>query len=174
MAYLQGCLNDQNTEGLLTHFLLDNACSYSFKSVRGIDPSLDNEYAMNILHPSSSNIATAKSCSVPEVVIVVNTQNLDKNLITSRRSSYQKILELEKRGVQVVERDINLPLDLIFSAAVCLVWYEARNIVDKKEVLNMSAIPAFIENIATKILMSLSFAFSGCILVMSSGGFCVD
>ncbi|PKU86671.1 hypothetical protein MA16_Dca014313 [Dendrobium catenatum] len=166
MAYLQGCLTDQNTEGLLTQFPLNKACNNSCESTCTIEPSHDNDNYMNMLHLPSSNLTTAKASSVPEVVIIVNTQNIDKNMIISRRSSYQKILELEKRGVQVVERDINLPLDVIFSAAVCLVWYEARNIVDKTQaVVNMSTVLAFVENIATKILMSLSSSFSGCILI---------
>ena len=80
-------------------------------------------------------------------------------------SSYQKILAMEKGGVQVVERDINLPLDLIFSAAVCLVWYEVRNIWDTTATVEASDIYTFMEGIATNILMSLSFAFSSCILV---------
>ncbi|XP_020571345.1 protein SHORTAGE IN CHIASMATA 1 [Phalaenopsis equestris] len=166
MTHLQGCLNDQNTEGIFTQFPLHKACNNSCEPVLNADPSHDNECAMNMLYLSSSNKTTAKVCSDPETVIIVNTLNLEKNMIISRRSSYQKILELEKSGVQVAERDINLPLDLIFSAAVCLVWYEAINIVDKTEaVVSFSAIPAFIENIATKILMSLSSSFSGCILI---------
>ncbi|RZS19085.1 hypothetical protein BHM03_00051436 [Ensete ventricosum] len=73
---------------------------------------------------------------------------------------------MEKAGLQVVERDIDLPLDLIFTAAVCLIWYEAQNFVDKKATgVEDSFITMFLENIATGTLMSLSYSFSACILI---------
>ncbi|KAF3331185.1 hypothetical protein FCM35_KLT04539 [Carex littledalei] len=88
-------------------------------------------------------------------------------MLVSRRSSYQKILALEKEGAHVVERDINLPLDLIFSAGDCLVWYEtaafgniSRNMTD-----GASCIQMFMENIATDVLISLSYSFSSCIMI---------
>jgi hypothetical protein len=105
--------------------------------------------------------------SLPETVIVVNTQNLDKEMIVSRRSTYQKILAMEKKGAQVVERDSELPVDIIISSAVCLVWYDCRNIgkktTDHDEA--SSCLPLCIENIATNVLTLLSITFSGCILV---------
>ncbi|KAK8966999.1 hypothetical protein KSP40_PGU022180 [Platanthera guangdongensis] len=166
MKHLLGCFNDDRTEGILCQFPLDKACFNAYESTETVEASHYFESVKNKLHLSSSTKATAKALSVPELVVIVNTQNLEKNTIMSRRSSYQKILALEKRGVQVVERDINLTLDLIFSAAVCLVWYETRNIVDKtEEAVAISAVPAFIEDIATKNLMSLSLSFSGCILI---------
>lgn len=55
--------------------------------------------------------------------IIVNTQNVGKEMIVSRRSSYQVILALEKRGIQVVERDLDLPVDIILSSAVCLACF---------------------------------------------------
>ncbi|CAA6655622.1 unnamed protein product [Spirodela intermedia] len=70
---------------------------------------------------------------------------LQTQMLISRRSSYQKILETEKAGVQVVEREVDLPLDLILTAS----FYISR----------------FMETLATSILMSVSFAFSGCILI---------
>nr|XP_025878519.1 protein SHORTAGE IN CHIASMATA 1 isoform X2 [Oryza sativa Japonica Group] len=105
--------------------------------------------------------------SVPDVVIVVNTGNHGKTMLVSRRSSYQQILALEKGGMQVVERDIDLPVDLILSAAVCLVWYEtalfeANELTTSAET---SGIKENVENIATNILMSVSFSFTGCIMV---------
>ncbi|XP_010273090.1 PREDICTED: uncharacterized protein LOC104608724 [Nelumbo nucifera] len=105
--------------------------------------------------------------SYPDIVLVVNTQNFDKEMLISRRSSYQRILALEKQGVQVVEREMNLPVDLVISAAMCLVWYDYRNIGQKTTSTEeaSSSIPLCIENIATNILTSLSFAFSNCILV---------
>lgn len=104
--------------------------------------------------------------SFPETVIVVNTQNLDKEMIVSR-STYQKILAMEKKGAQVVERDSELPVDIILSSAVCLVWYDCRNIGKKATALDeaSSCLPLFIENIATNVLTLLSITFNSCILV---------
>ncbi|KAF9600013.1 hypothetical protein IFM89_002486 [Coptis chinensis] len=103
----------------------------------------------------------------PDIIIIMNTQSCDKEMLISRRSTYQKILAMEKEGAQVVEREINLPVDLIFSAAMCLVWYDHINIWKKSAGTDeaSASIPLCIENIATNILMSLSFAFSHCILV---------
>ncbi|PON31976.1 hypothetical protein PanWU01x14_365340 [Parasponia andersonii] len=105
--------------------------------------------------------------SFPETVILVNTQNLDKEMIALRRSTYQRILALEKEGAQVVERDSNLPVDVVINSAICLVWYDCRNIGKKATALDeaSSCLPLCIENIATNVLTLLSFTFSGCILV---------
>ncbi|GMI99614.1 SHORTAGE IN CHIASMATA 1 [Hibiscus trionum] len=102
-----------------------------------------------------------------DIVIVVNMQNFDKEMIVSRRCTYQKILAMEKEGAQVVERDSNLPVDVIISSAICLVWYDCRNIGRKAATLDeaSSCLQFCIENIATNILTLLSFAFSGCFLV---------
>ncbi|XP_052180958.1 protein SHORTAGE IN CHIASMATA 1 [Diospyros lotus] len=108
-----------------------------------------------------------KMPSFPDMVVIVNTQNFDKEMIISRRSTYQKILEMEKQGAQVVERDLKLPVDVIISSAICLVWYDCRNIRKKATPPDdgSSSLPLWIENIAANILTSLSFTFSSCILV---------
>ncbi|KAK9994480.1 hypothetical protein SO802_024183 [Lithocarpus litseifolius] len=114
----------------------------------------------------SENISQSMVSS-PETVIIVNTQNFDKQMIVSRRSTYQKILAMEKEGAQVVERDSDLPVDVIMSSAICLAWYDCRNIGKKATALDeaSSSMPMCVENIATNVLTLLSFAFSGCILV---------
>ncbi|GFZ15332.1 shortage in chiasmata 1 [Actinidia rufa] len=68
---------------------------------------------------------------------------------------------------QVVERDLKLPVDVIISAAICLVWYDCRNIGKKATAPDeaSSCLPLCIENIAANVLTSLSFSFSCCILV---------
>lgn len=103
-----------------------------------------------------------------DFVIIVNTQNFDQEMIISRRSTYQRILALEKEGTQVVERDLSLPVDVIVSAAVCLAWYDCRNIGKKATAPNeaSSCLPLCVENIAANVLTSISFAFSSCILVI--------
>ncbi|XP_030533484.1 protein SHORTAGE IN CHIASMATA 1 [Rhodamnia argentea] len=105
--------------------------------------------------------------SFPESVIIVNTQNSSEVMLVSRRSTYQKILAMEKEGIQVIERDTTLPVDIIISAAVCLVWYTRNNIGRKSSGFNeaSSVLPCYIENIAANILTNLSFAFGACILI---------
>ncbi|CAK7337282.1 unnamed protein product [Dovyalis caffra] len=106
--------------------------------------------------------------SFPDIVIIVNTQNFDKEMIVSRRCTYQRILAMEKEGAQVVERDLNLPVDVIISPSICLVWYDCGNIGKKATAADeaSSCLPLCIDNIATNVLTLLSFAFSGCILVV--------
>lgn len=102
-------------------------------------------------------------------VIIVNTQNADKDMIVSRRSSYQVILAMEKGGIQVVERDLDLPVDVILSSAVCLAWYDSRNLGKKETPATeaSSSLPLCIENIATDVLPLLSVYFHSCFLVIS-------
>lgn len=106
--------------------------------------------------------------SFPEAIIIVNTQKFEKEMIVCRRSSYQRILALEKEGVQVVERDLCLPVDLIIAPGICLFWYDCTNIDRKGSTSNEASLSLnlCIENIATDVLTSLSFAFRGCVLVI--------
>lgn len=106
----------------------------------------------------------------PGTVIIVNTQNADKEMIMSRRSSYQVILAMEKEGIQVVERDLNLPADIILSSAICLAWYDSENLGKKATPTTeaSSSLPLCVENIATDVLTLLSFYFHGCFLVISN------
>ncbi|KAK3220730.1 hypothetical protein Dsin_014700 [Dipteronia sinensis] len=106
--------------------------------------------------------------SYPNAVIIVNTQSFDKEMIISRRSTYHRILAMEKEGVQVVERDSDLPVDVIISSASCLVWYDCSNIGKKASALDeaSSCLPLCVDNIATNVLTLLSFPFSSCILVI--------
>ncbi|KAE8651474.1 protein SHORTAGE IN CHIASMATA 1 [Cucumis sativus] len=105
--------------------------------------------------------------SFPEAITIVNTQKFEKEMIVCRRSSYQRILALEKEGVQVVERDMSLPVDLIITSGICLMWYDCTNIIKKASTSNEASLclNLCIENIATDLLTSLSLAFQGCVLV---------
>ncbi|KAL8543957.1 hypothetical protein ACS0TY_004488 [Phlomoides rotata] len=100
-------------------------------------------------------------------VIVVNTRNFNEEMIISRRGTYQRILDMEHEGAQVVERDVGLPVDVIVSSSVCLTWHDCRNIEKKASAPDeaFSCLPLCVESIAASILTSLSFAFSCCILI---------
>ncbi|KAL9274667.1 SHORTAGE IN CHIASMATA 1-like protein [Drosera capensis] len=111
-----------------------------------------------------------RDASIPETVIIVNTQNFEKEMIISRRSTYQSILAMEKHGVQVVERDLLLPVDVIISASMCLAWYDCINIGKKATPPDeaSSSIPLYVDEISANMLTSLSFTFRSCVLVISS------
>lgn len=117
-----------------------------------------------------SEIIEQRVLSDQRATIVVNTKTVDKEMIISRRSTYQKVLAMEKEGVQVVERDSDLPVDLMLSPAICLLWYDCEN-VSKKSAATVGAPSSslsWIGDIATNVLTSLSFSFSSCIMVNST------
>ncbi|XP_020168352.1 protein SHORTAGE IN CHIASMATA 1 homolog [Aegilops tauschii subsp. strangulata] len=149
------------------HFVpaLAKSSSTSSVSANVIKAPQDNLSATDL--PSSVKVGSIIPGRLSNPVIVVNTGSHGKNMIFSRRSSYQQILSLEKGGMQVVERDVDLPVDLILGASVCLVWFETK-IFESNEFTaptETSSITNFVETIATNILMSISFCFCGCIMV---------
>lgn len=117
---------------------------------------------------SESNLNWSCMPFGPKSVIIVNTRNFNEEMIISRRTTYQRILELEKERAQVVERDIGLPVDVIVSSGVSLTWYDCKNIGKKASAPDeaFSSLPLCVESVAASILTSLSFAFSCCILVI--------
>lgn len=157
------CIDLSKLESLLNSVPLDDKVGSSEKEESCALPPIPPE-------PFSTETKDIQSgtMSFPELLIIMNTQSSEKEMIVSRRSTYQKILALEKYGAQVIERDSNLPADIIISPAVCLVWYECSNMLKKSNGSHgaSSWLPCHVENIATNILNFLSFSFSGCILVI--------
>ncbi|KAK4431495.1 protein SHORTAGE IN CHIASMATA 1 [Sesamum alatum] len=131
----------------------------------------DADCTMLPLHSMPVGLAPKQNLSCkplfPDTIIIVNTRNFNEEMVISRRSTYQRILEMEQEGAQVVERDICLPVDVIVSSAVSLTWYDCRNIGRKASASDeaFSCLPLCVESIAASILTSLSFAFSCCILI---------
>ncbi|KAJ6764381.1 PROTEIN SHORTAGE IN CHIASMATA 1 [Salix koriyanagi] len=158
-------INDQKLEELLSFAPIEDkfnmTCSEAADKAEACSIPLQAPYAMKTEKPQGDMMC------FPDIVIIVNTQNFDKEMIVSRRSTYQRILAMEKEGAQVVERDLNLPVDLIISPSICLVWYNCGNIGKKATAADeaSSCLPLCIENIAANVLALLSFSFSGCILV---------
>ncbi|KAH9603489.1 hypothetical protein KSS87_010005 [Heliosperma pusillum] len=156
---------DTSLDGLLNFgHLLENSKIASAASAGGKCDSLSLPVRQTAQEPEA---VQACDSSFPDMVIIVNTENFDKEMIISRRSTYQKILSMEKRGVQVVERDLMLPVDIILDVAMCIVWYDCKNIGKKAsaEDEGSSSVPLCIENIATNVLTSLSFTFTASVLV---------
>ncbi|GFP82216.1 hypothetical protein PHJA_000364800 [Phtheirospermum japonicum] len=123
------------------------------------------DQSMSVGFESKQNLSCKPLC--PRTIIIVNTRNFNEEMVISRRSTYQRILNMEQEGSQVVERDIGLPVDVILSSEVCLTWYDCRNIGRKASAPDeaFSCLPLCVESIAASILTSLSFAFSCCILI---------
>lgn len=147
---------------------VEKSSSTSSVSANVIKAPRDNQSAGVLPLCEKMDSTKAGRLPGPEAVIVVNTGNLGKNMLFSRRSSYQQILALERGGMQVVERDVDLPVDLILTAAVCLLWYDTRTSGSSELTVSSdtSGITNFVEDIATNILMALSFCFCGCIMVI--------
>lgn len=140
--------------------------SYDIESSK-VAPEADN--FVPVITAAESEHGTQSLEPFSGSVIIVNTQNIDKEMIVSRRSSYQVILAMEKGGVQVVERDLDLPVDIIISSGICLAWYDSRNLGKKATPATeaSSSLALCIENIATDVLTLLSFYFRGCFLVIT-------
>ncbi|KAL8148270.1 protein SHORTAGE IN CHIASMATA 1 [Apium graveolens] len=158
---------NQNLEELLNFIPTIEYNTVSPKDANCFKPmSIPQSLSCTQIDRETSQVFPSMS-SFPDTIVVVNTQSIDNEMIISRRSTYQKILAMEKEGTQVVERDLHHPVDVIVNAAVCLVWYDCKNIRKKATASNdaTSSLPLCIENIAANGLTALSFAFSGCILV---------
>ncbi|KAJ4952854.1 hypothetical protein NE237_029686 [Protea cynaroides] len=163
---LYECIKDHKFEEQLNIEPVKGKCVENSDAVDYVEDCSKPTSVPNV--PFATNSKQINSVTpYPDIVIIVNTQNFDKEMLIYRRSSYQRILAMEKQGVQVVEREINLPVDLIFGAAVCLVFYDCRSIGKKARVTDeaSSFIALCVEHIASNILTSLSFYFSSCILI---------
>ncbi|KAF7053034.1 hypothetical protein CFC21_061033 [Triticum aestivum] len=149
------------------HFVptVEKSSSTSSVSANVIKAPQDNLSGTDL--PSGVKVGRLTPGRLSTPAVVVNTGSHGKNMLFSRRSSYQQILSLEKGGMQVVERDVDLPVDLILSAAACLVWFETKIFGSNEFTASAetSSITNFVEIIATNILMSISFCFCGCIMV---------
>lgn len=166
MFFLQDIGSKYVTDLLKLSPIREISNAVSSESASEVEATRDAESTSRGPYPNNT---FANSSPSPDAVIIVNIQNSEKEMLISRRSSYQKILETEKTGAQVVEREVDLPLDLILTASVCVIWYDEKNVrIAAAETEESSHIFRFMETLATSILMSLSFAFSGCILVMVS------
>ncbi|CAI0403366.1 unnamed protein product [Linum tenue] len=91
---------------------------------KGPSEATDQVSTLHPFVPSAVNSKCTQGSNVsgPVTVVVVNTQNFDKEMIVSRRSVYNKIPAMEKDGKEVVERDIDLPVDVLMNSAMCLAW----------------------------------------------------
>lgn len=171
MSALQDGFRNHHVVGLLNFIPIvdNNGCMVSFGTTHKVEPCHMSNTESGMEVPMKSEDRLLYTPSFPNIVIIVNTQNLCKEVLISRRSSYQKILAMEKAGVQVIERELNLPVDLIFSADICLVWYDVKNFMINSTSTEkaFSCIPECMENTATNILTSLSFSFRGCIMVIA-------
>nr|GEX21451.1 protein shortage in chiasmata 1 [Tanacetum cinerariifolium] len=59
-----------------------------------------------ICHSCGAKESQQNTPALPDAIIIVNTQNVDTGMIISRRTTYQRILAIEKEGVQIFEGEI--------------------------------------------------------------------
>ncbi|KAH7423142.1 hypothetical protein KP509_12G041300 [Ceratopteris richardii] len=100
-----------------------------------------------------------------EMNIVVNIHKVYDYLLSGRSSSYQQILKFEKHGMNVVERDLCLPIDMILSPKVCLLWYIKENFFLNETVTSQILTLKCMEGIINDVMKPLSFSFKTCIMI---------
>ncbi|KAL3676993.1 hypothetical protein R1sor_026941 [Riccia sorocarpa] len=98
-----------------------------------------------------------------ELILVANVSQQAPNRITERRSSYQKILALEKQKVQVVERELQLPVYLLLSPAVCVVVFTRAMLSDKPQ--NFQHEKRLLRADIDILLRAVNFAYRDCLLI---------
>ncbi|EFJ37271.1 hypothetical protein SELMODRAFT_403495 [Selaginella moellendorffii] len=98
-------------------------------------------------------------------IFVVNSRLVNKHGLISRRSTYQRILAVEKGGAQVVERELRLPIDVILSPTKCLVFYSPEKLCMHEQANSVEGVSAWIESIIDNDMKAISFAFQQCIMV---------
>ncbi|KAM1487946.1 hypothetical protein ACFX2I_001958 [Malus domestica] len=132
-------MNDQQSEELLDIFPGHEKNDMRYKE--GADEAeASNMPLPNLSMPSAMEAERFQHsmASFPEMVIVVNTQNLDKEVIVSRSTYKKNSCNGERR-----------------------VWYDCKNIGQKATTLDeaSSYLPLCIENIATNVLTFAEFHF---------------
>ncbi|CAH9121687.1 unnamed protein product [Cuscuta epithymum] len=168
--FLSSLSESENLEKQRSFMLVEKNCDSGSIETFGRDEVCSRVLPQFEPFDISEKVHTS-DCSLSESIIVVNTQDFEKQMIISRTKTYQNILSLEEKGTQVIERDLHYPVDVIISASICIAWYNCSNIARKSTASeenncsNMSCLSLCVENIAASVLTSLSYAFSGCILV---------
>ncbi|CAH9121686.1 unnamed protein product [Cuscuta epithymum] len=170
--FLSSLSESENLEKQRSFMLVEKNCDSGSIETFGRDEVCSRVLPQFEPFDISEKVHTS-DCSLSESIIVVNTQDFEKQMIISRTKTYQNILSLEEKGTQVIERDLHYPVDVIISASICIAWYNCSNIARKSTASeenncsNMSCLSLCVENIAASVLTSLSYAFSGCILVIA-------
>ncbi|KAG0563717.1 hypothetical protein KC19_8G053800 [Ceratodon purpureus] len=104
------------------------ACHFKELPQMGIKPAPPLQPAYEELRLQQSELDNILQLSGgqgqgPHLIVVANILQPSGSIFLQRRSSYQKILGLENEDLQVVEREMKLPVDLILNPSTCLTVY---------------------------------------------------
>lgn len=109
--------------------------------------------------------------SEPHVIVVLNTlQSEIGPVLLQRRRSYQRILGLDNEDLQVVERDYEIPVDLILSPSTALIIYTRENMYRlRPETCNTNSdIFSLIDSTVEGHVTAMSLSFQMCFMVCLS------
>lgn len=110
--------------------------------------------------------------SGPHVIVVLNTlQSEIGPVLLQRRRSYQRILGLDNEDLQVVERDYEIPVDLILSPSTALIIYTRENMYRlRPETCNTNSdiFSGLLDSIVEGHVKAMSLSFQMCFMVCLS------
>ena len=143
------------------------ACPSKELPETGIEPAPPMQPTYEELSPRLSEVGDFIQLSSgqgqgPHLIVVANILQPSGSIFLQRRSSYQKILGLENEDLQVVERELKLPVDLILNSSTCLTVYTEDKLLKCAKSHNPNS-PEFFSCVMDMIVDShmkaLSFSF---------------
>jgi len=130
-----------------------------FKSAPPLQQALEE---LNSHESEVDDLTQFSSGLGPHLVVVANILQPDGSVLLQRRSSYQKILGLENEDLQVVERELMLPVDLILNPSTCLTIYTEEKLLGRTKICSSNAEGFFscvMDTIVDFHMKALSFSF---------------
>ncbi|GJP60683.1 hypothetical protein CLOP_g17900 [Closterium sp. NIES-67] len=103
--------------------------------------------------------------------VIVNTREQFGPIVLKRRHLYDKILQLEESGIQILERDLLAPAEIVLTASSCLIIYNHQRLTDVQKLAAMDGLPSSslmnvcLEAVVETHLKALSFAYQSCFMV---------
>lgn len=153
------------------------ACGVLPQLVYPLAPSAVQENREH-LSPGISDLEETE-CSIqiapesgPHVIVILNTlQSQIGPVLLQRRRSYQRILGLDNEDLQVVERDYEIPVDLILSPSTALIIYTRENMYSlqpETSNTNSDIFSNLIDFIVEGHVKAMSLSFQMCFMVCFS------
>ncbi|CAI5476646.1 unnamed protein product [Closterium sp. Yama58-4] len=103
--------------------------------------------------------------------VIVNTRDQFDPIVLRRRQLYDKILQLEESGIQIIERDLVAPAEIVLNASTSLIIYNPQRLKEVQKLAAMDGLPSSslmtvcLEAVVETHLKALSFAYQTCFLV---------
>ncbi|KAL2608696.1 hypothetical protein R1flu_027269 [Riccia fluitans] len=128
-----------------------------------VNPPLSPNTRCNQVHGKDTESSSFTETATYELILVANVSQQAGNRLTERRSSYQKILALEKQNIQVVERELRIPADILLSPAACVVVYTRATLPEEPQ--NFQHEQSLLRAHVDLLLRTISLAYRNCILI---------